>query len=78
MGQLTRIVGSSGFLSDGPELTLSGEHREFAFTPESTAEDAHVLETEDSRARRQAKEPESDPHVVEQMKTMQNEAQNGN
>lgn len=59
-------------------LTISGEHREFVFTLESTVGDAHVCETGDSRARRQAKIPESDPHVLEQMKTMQNEAQNGN
>ncbi|KAH7396981.1 histidine phosphatase superfamily [Phaeosphaeria sp. MPI-PUGE-AT-0046c] len=53
------------------------EHREFVFTSESTAEDAHVLETDGSRSRRGWKGPESDPHVVEQMKTMQDEAQNG-
>lgn len=59
------------------QLTLSGEHREFVFTSESTAEDAHVLETDGSRARRGWKEPESDPHVLDEMKTMQKEAQNG-
>ncbi|KAH7093373.1 histidine phosphatase superfamily [Paraphoma chrysanthemicola] len=50
------------------------EHREFVFTPESTAEDAHVVETQESRARRGLGEPETDPHVLEEMKTMQEQA----
>lgn len=41
-------------------------------------EDAHVVETDGSKARRQANEPESDPHVVAEMKTMQIEAQKEN
>jgi hypothetical protein len=52
----------------------TGEHREFVFTPESTAEDAHVVETAESKARRGLKAPESDPHVLDVMKTMQEEA----
>jgi hypothetical protein len=59
------------------ELTRTGEHREFVFTAESTAEDAHVQETDTSRARRGPKGPESDPHVLEEMKTMQHEAKDG-
>ncbi|KAF2830295.1 phosphoglycerate mutase-like protein [Ophiobolus disseminans] len=50
------------------------EHREFIFTPESTAEDAHVTETAESKARRGPRGPESDPHVLDEMKTMQDEA----
>ncbi|KAF2025790.1 hypothetical protein EK21DRAFT_103708 [Setomelanomma holmii] len=53
------------------------EHREFVFTPQSTAEDAHVVETAESRARRGLGEPESDPHVLEEMKKMQAEASGG-
>lgn len=44
------------------------EHREFAFTPESTPEDAHVQETAESRKSRGAKQPENDPHVLEELK----------
>lgn len=55
-------------------LTDPGEHREFVFTPDSTAEDAHVTETQESKARRGPKGPESDPHVLDEMKTMQDEA----
>jgi hypothetical protein len=51
-----------------------GEHREFDFTSASTAEDAHVAETQSSRARRGPRGPESDPHVLDEMKTLQNEA----
>ena len=58
------------------KLTSVGEHREFAFTLESTAEDAHVTETEQSRARRGPRGPESDPHVLDEMKTLQDEAKN--
>jgi hypothetical protein len=54
-----------------------GEHREFTFTSVSTAEDAHVEETRESRARRGPKGPESDPHVLDEMKTMQDEAKGG-
>ncbi|KAL5116358.1 hypothetical protein ACEQ8H_005706 [Pleosporales sp. CAS-2024a] len=50
------------------------EHREFFFTSDSTAKDAHVQETEQSRAGRGPTGPETDPHVLEEMKTMQEEA----
>lgn len=55
-------------------LTCIGEHREFDFTSASTAEDAHVKETKESRARRGAKEVEDDPHVVDALKTVQKPA----
>ncbi|KAG9189106.1 phosphoglycerate mutase-like protein [Alternaria panax] len=42
------------------------EHRVFVFTPESTAEDAHVSETWESRRIRGAQEVETDPHVVDE------------
>ncbi|CAN9092862.1 unnamed protein product [Alternaria alternata] len=42
------------------------EHRVFVFTPESTAEDAHVSETWESRRSRGAQEVETDPHVVDE------------
>ncbi|KAI4681932.1 hypothetical protein J4E81_009693 [Alternaria sp. BMP 2799] len=42
------------------------EHRVFTFTPESTAEDAHVRETWESRRSRGAQEVEKDPHVVDE------------
>lgn len=58
------------------KLTLLGEYREFVFTSESTAEDAHVTETEQSRARRGPRGPESDPHVLDEMKTLKDEAKN--
>jgi len=38
----------------------------FTFTPESTAEDAHVGETWESRRSRGAQEVEKDPHVVDE------------
>ncbi|KAH3939205.1 hypothetical protein HBI25_194960 [Parastagonospora nodorum] len=50
------------------------EHREFVFTSDSTSADAHVEETERSRARRGPNGPESDPHVLDEMKTMQQQA----
>lgn len=56
------------------ELTEIGEHREFVFTSDSTSADAHVEETERSRARRGPNGPESDPHVLDEMKTMQQQA----
>lgn len=56
------------------ELIEIGEHREFDFTSASTAADAHVDETPASRARRGPTGPESDPHVLDEMKTLQNEA----
>jgi hypothetical protein len=56
------------------KLIEIGEYREFDFTPESTAADAHVNETLASRARRGPKGPESDPHVLDEIKTVQNEA----
>jgi hypothetical protein len=52
-----------------------GEHREFVFTSESTADDAHVVETDESRKRRGWSAPESDPHVVEEIKTVEEQAQ---
>lgn len=55
----------------------TGEHREFAFTTSSTAEDAHVKETAESRKKR-GKEPESDPHVLDQLEKVQEEAKNQN
>jgi hypothetical protein len=63
-------------LGDLHQLTCVyvGEHREFTFTSESTAEDAHVQETGESKARRGPKGPESDPHVLDEMKTMQEQA----
>jgi hypothetical protein len=51
-----------------------GEHREFTFTPESIAEDAHLQETKESKARRGPQGPESDPHVLDEMKAIQDEA----
>ncbi|KAF1911392.1 hypothetical protein BDU57DRAFT_560498 [Ampelomyces quisqualis] len=50
------------------------EHREFVFTSESTSEDAHVTETEQSRARRGPNGPKSDPHVLDEMKTLKDAA----
>ncbi|CAO2655522.1 Nn.00g043250.m01.CDS01 [Neocucurbitaria sp. VM-36] len=46
------------------------EHREFVFTDKSTGEDAHVVETRESRTRRGAQEMESDPHVLEELKAV--------
>ncbi|KAF1831759.1 phosphoglycerate mutase-like protein [Decorospora gaudefroyi] len=43
------------------------EHRQFVFTPESTAQDAHVSETSESKQSRGAQEVESDPHVVDEL-----------
>jgi hypothetical protein len=48
-------------------LISTGEHREFVFTSTSTSEDAHVLETKESRSSRGANQAEDDPHVVEEM-----------
>ncbi|KAF1936165.1 phosphoglycerate mutase-like protein [Clathrospora elynae] len=42
------------------------EHREFLFTPTSTAQDAHVIECWESRRRRGALGFETDPHVVDE------------
>ncbi|KAF1845013.1 phosphoglycerate mutase-like protein [Cucurbitaria berberidis CBS 394.84] len=47
------------------------EHREFVFTADSTAEDAHVTETRQSRTSRGAQEIESDPHVLDELKTVE-------
>lgn len=44
----------------------AGEHRVFVFTPESTAEKAHVEETWESRRSRAPQQVETDPHVVEE------------
>lgn len=40
------------------------ETRQFVFTPESTAEDAHLAETPESKKTRGAQEKEDDPHVL--------------
>ncbi|KAF2130539.1 phosphoglycerate mutase family protein-like protein [Dothidotthia symphoricarpi CBS 119687] len=46
------------------------EHREFRFTTESTADNAHLQELEASRRRRGVQEKESDPHVLDALKTV--------
>ncbi|KAF2844820.1 phosphoglycerate mutase family protein-like protein [Plenodomus tracheiphilus IPT5] len=46
------------------------EHRQFVFTDSSTAEDAHVMETPESRTKRGVKEVEDDPHVLQELKTV--------
>lgn len=48
-------------------LTLLGEHRIFDFTSDSTATDAHLQETDESRSSRGAEEREHDPHVLEEL-----------
>lgn len=40
------------------------------FSPESTGEDAHVVETQESRSRRGAPDIETDPHVLDELKTV--------
>ena len=58
------------------QLTCSGEHRIFDFTPDSTAADAHLQETKESRSFRDAEEREHDPHVLEELiKVSSNESQ---
>ncbi|KAL6712180.1 hypothetical protein ACN47E_000057 [Coniothyrium glycines] len=47
------------------------EHREFVFTAESTAEDAHVLETNESRTSRGVKQVEDDPHVLDELQGLE-------
>ena len=59
-----RCISATVTLSDADART--GEHRVFVFTPESTAENAHVEETWESRRRRSSKGVEKDPHVVEE------------
>jgi hypothetical protein len=57
-------------------LTSTGEHRIFDFTPESTAKEAHLEETEDSMSSRGAEKREHDPHVLEELiKVSSNESQ---
>ena len=57
-------------------LTFIGEHRIFDFTPESTAKEAHLEETEDSMSSRGAERREHDPHVLEELiKVSSNESQ---
>ena len=51
---------------DSPKLTGSGEHRVYVFSPGSTAEEAHVEETWESRSKRSGPELEKDPHVVDE------------
>lgn len=48
----------------------------FDFTPESTAADAHLEETDASRLSRGLEEREMDPHVFEELKAVSsNESQ---
>ncbi|KAF3044464.1 hypothetical protein E8E12_010926 [Didymella heteroderae] len=55
---------------------LNCEHRIFDFTPDSTATDAHLQETDESRSSRAAEEREHDPHVLEELiKVSSNESQ---
>ncbi|KAF1352635.1 phosphoglycerate mutase family protein-like protein [Lizonia empirigonia] len=55
---------------------LNCEHRIFEFTPDSTAADAHLEETEASRSSRGLEEREVDPHVLEELRTVSsNESQ---
>ncbi|KAH9882266.1 hypothetical protein J1614_001438 [Plenodomus biglobosus] len=46
------------------------EHREFVFTDNSTAEDAHITETLESRTRRGVREAEDDPHVLQELEAV--------
>ncbi|KAJ4339380.1 hypothetical protein N0V87_003317 [Didymella glomerata] len=55
---------------------LNCEHRVFDFTSTSTATDAHLQETDESRSSRGAEEREHDPHVLEELiKVSSNESQ---
>jgi hypothetical protein len=64
------------FSSTANLLTFTGEHRIFDFTPESTAKEAHLEETEDSMSSRGAEKREHDPHVLEELiKVSSNESQ---
>ena len=52
-------------------LTWSlGEHRIFEFTNGSTAEGAHLVETDQSRESRGAERVEPDPHVMDALVTV--------
>lgn len=50
------------------------EVRQFFFTPESTAEDAHVVETPESQKIRGVNQKEDDPHVLDELKTVKERA----
>jgi hypothetical protein len=73
IGTAYKNCSSTPWLFEAFELIEIGEYRAFDFTAASTAEDAHVAETPTSRARRGPTGPEPDPHVLEEIKTVQNE-----
>jgi hypothetical protein len=54
----------------GLKLTWLGEHRIFEFTTGSTADGAHLVETDQSRGSRGAEKVEPDPHVMEALVTV--------
>ncbi|KAH6632934.1 phosphoglycerate mutase family protein-like protein [Boeremia exigua] len=55
---------------------LNCEHRVFDFTPDSTATDAHLRETDESKSSRNGEERKHDPHVLEELvKVSSNESQ---
>lgn len=57
-------------------LTRAGEHRIFEFTSDSTSEDAHLEETNESKSSRGFEEREVDPHVLEELRSVSsNESQ---
>ena len=57
-------------------LTRTGEHRIFEFTSDSTSEDAHLEETNESKSSRGFEEREVDPHVLEELRSVSsNESQ---
>ena len=49
-----------------PKLTGPGEHRVYVFSRGSTAEEAHVEETWESRSKRGGPELETEAHVVDE------------
>lgn len=49
---------------------LNCEVRQFLFTPGSTAENAHIEETANSKITRGANKKEEDLHVPEELKTV--------
>jgi hypothetical protein len=51
-------------------LTRAGEHRIYDFTPDSTAVDAHLEETNESKSSRGFEKREMDPHVFEELKAV--------
>ncbi|KAF2792624.1 phosphoglycerate mutase-like protein [Melanomma pulvis-pyrius CBS 109.77] len=50
------------------------EVRIFDFTSESTSSDAHLVETAESRRTRGKDEPETDPHVLDEMRAVEGKA----